>query len=459
MRRTTLAVILAILSISSSAFAQGTEPPPPPPAEPPLVPPAKPATPPPSERDKEVEARFAADEGRFAADEARIKKLEDKKTNPILDHLKIEGYAQAQFLAQTFNKAASPNLVNGDLPEGIGSNETIAKADGTTTNSTFFRLRRTRLRLKYEPDFMRVFLQFDPAPAGGPSSPTGTIARNVEVAGIARWSKTVKTEIGAGLFQVPFRFELIESSMYRPFIERSWASQNLFPTERDLGVWAKTTALEGDKLIVEAGVVNGQRIGEAHFVELPDLSKRKDLIGRVSYKVGPLNLGAFGYVGRGQRVDAKDLRYKTFDRWGVNLGATFTEKLIPSLGETRGYAELMFGKNMDTGVRYTFGLPAFPTNLADDVIDLHQRGFYIRVEQDFTEKVLAGFRYDMYTIDSAVKNNARDTYTLMAGVRFHKLLRVINEASWIVDNMHAPNVPPPSKHIFQYSLWMQGSFY
>lgn len=360
---------------------------------------------------------------------------------------------------QSFNKAASPNLVNGDLPKGVESNDVIAKADGTTTNGTFFRLRRTRLRLKYEPDFMRVFLQFDPAPAGGPSSPTGTIARNVEVAGIARWSKTVRTEIGAGLFQVPFRFELIESSMYRPFIERSWASQNLFPTERDLGIWAKTTALEGDKLIAEVAVVNGQRIGEPHFVELPDLSKRKDLNGRLSYKAGPLTLGVMGYIGRGQRVDSTDLRFKTFDRWGVNFGATFAHKLIPALGETRAYSELMFGMNMDTGVRYTFGVPAIPNDIKADVIDLHQRGFYARIEQDFTDLVLAGFRYDMYTIDSAIKNNARDTYTAMAGIRFHKLLRLINEASFIVDNMHASGKAPPSKHIVQYSLWLQGSFY
>jgi len=58
-----------------------------------------------------------------------------------------------------------------------------------------------------------------------------------------------------------------------------------------------------------------------------------------------------------------------------------------------------------------------------------------------------------------VKNNARDIYTVMGGVTFTKLFRIMNEASYMIDNMHAANAAPPSKHIFQYSLWVQGSFY
>lgn len=183
------------------------------------------------------------------------------------------------------------------------------------------------------------------------------------------------------------------------------------------------------------------------------------MLGRVAYKVGPLDLGIFGYLGRGQRVDEKNLRFKTFERWGVNFGATFTEKPFPSLGETRAYAELMFGKNMDVGVRYNFAVPAIPNDVAADVIDLHERGLYARVEQDVTQWALAGFRFDTYTPDSAVENNARDTYTFMAGAKSHKLLRLINEASWIIDNVHVGTGSPPSKHIFQYTMWLQGSFY
>lgn len=395
-------------------------------------------------------------DARFNADEARIKKLEDVGGG-IMKNLTIQGYVQAQFLTQYVNRAASPNLQSGVLPDGIDANDVIAKADGTTTNTTFFRLRRTRLRIKYEVDFLRVFLQFDPAPAGGPSAPTGTIVRNAELTGIARWTKDVRTEVGAGVFEVPFRHELLESSMYRPFIERTWLSQNLFPTERDTGVHAKTFAFE-DRLTVEVGIVNGQRLGEPHFVELPDLNRSKDFVGRVTYKLGPLTLSGFGYLGRGQNVDATNLRLKNFDRWGVNFAATYSGKLLGESYETRAFSELFFGSNMGTGVRYAFALPAIPTNVKDDVQNLPQRGFYARVEQDLGKIPFVGFRYDMYTTNANIKNNARDTYTLMAGVKFTKLLRIINEASYYVDNMHASGAPP-SKHVFGYTLWAQGSFY
>lgn len=267
----------------------------------------------------------------------------------------------------------------------------------------------------------------------------------------------MRTELGGGLFEVPFRFELIESSMVRPFIERSWASQNMFPTERDLGLHVKTVAL-GDKLTVEAALINGQRLGEPHWVELPDLNASKDGVGRISYKLGPVTLGVFGYVGRGQRVDTKDLRFKNFPRSGVNFGALFAHKFF-ELGETRALGELLFAQNMDTGVRYGIGLPAIPTPFGSDVTNLNERGLYLRAEQDITKWALAGFRYDMYTTDAGIANNARDTYTLMAGAKFDKLLRLVNEATWIVDNIHASGAAAPSKHVFQYTAWLQGSFY
>ena len=148
---------------------------------------------------------------RLALDEARLKTLEND-LGP-LGHLKVQGYVQFQYRVQSFDAAASPNLVNGALPSGISSNDVVAKADGTTTNTNLFRLRRTRLRTIYETDIIRVFLQIDLLPAGGPTATQGTIARNAEATGIAHWTKDLKTELTGGLFQIPFRAEVIESSM------------------------------------------------------------------------------------------------------------------------------------------------------------------------------------------------------------------------------------------------------
>ena len=38
-------------------------------------------------------------------------------------------------------------------------------------------------------------------------------------------------------------------------------------------------------------------------------------------------------------------------------------------------------------------------------------------------------------------------------------LRLINEASYAVDNMHPEGAAAPSKHIYGFTSWMQGSFY
>src|SRR5262249_53258512 len=130
------------------------------------------------------EQRLKQLEERVAADERRIRRLDER--TKIWKHLRFEGFIQPQLLVQSYNSAASPNVqANGQLPEGISANDVIAKPDGSTTNGTFFRLRRTRLRTFYETDVMKFFLQIDVLPAGGIGSGIGTIVRNAEATGIA----------------------------------------------------------------------------------------------------------------------------------------------------------------------------------------------------------------------------------------------------------------------------------
>jgi len=227
-------------------------------------------------------ARVRELEARVALDEARLRTLESD-VGP-LRHLRFMGYVQLQYLLTSNDAAASPNRQpNGSLPAGITSNDTVAHADGSTTNTNAFRLRRTRLGATYETDVVRVFLQVDLLPSGGPASTQATIARNAELTGIAHWNKDIRTEFTGGLFQVPFRMELEELSLFRPFIERTWASLNLFPTERDIGVHARTFAMD-DHLVVDVGVLNGQRLGEPRFVMQPDFNSSKDFFATVSGK-------------------------------------------------------------------------------------------------------------------------------------------------------------------------------
>lgn len=408
-----------------------------------------------SQGDEEARAKIRELEARVALEEARTKTLE--KDLGFLRNLEFQGFIQLQYRIQDVNAAASPNLINGALPAGIGPNDVIARPDGTTSNTSTFRLRRTRLRMFHRTDVTRFFLQIDAAPIGGPQPGLGTIARNAEVTGIANWTKTLKTEVTGGLFMVPFRRELPEASLYRPFIERSWAVQNMFPTERDLGVHINTILEK--KFAFDIGILNGQRLGEPRFFAVPDLNRSKDVYAAAEATSGPATFSVHGYVGSGVVVDPQQLRVKNYPRLGVNFALQFAKTFFKDIGESRLLSEFAFTQNMDTGINYPFALPAIPTRLSDDVKNIHQRSFYLRVEQDVTRWAITGFRYESYTADTSIKNNARDIYTFMAGARFSKLLRFMNEVSWAIDNVHPERGVAPSQHIFQYTGWLQGSIY
>lgn len=402
------------------------------------------------------DARIRALEARIAHDERRMKQLEDRAS--LFKHLRFESFIQPQLLVQSYNDAASPNLqANGQLPPGVEANDTIAKADGTTTNGTFFRVRRARLRTFYETEVMRLFLQIDATPVGGFGPGIGTILRNAEATGIARWTREVRTEFTAGLFFTPFRRELLEPSLYRPFIERTWFVQNCFPIERDYGAHAKTIAL-GDRLVVDLAVVNGQRLGERTFVALPDLNRSKDAIAYVTYKAGPVTLGTSGYVGRGQVVDAAALRFKQFDKWALNFQATAERRLMRRLGETRLSAEFTVGQNMDAGVIYPYAVPQIPSDIRSDVQNVHERALYIRFEQDIGRHFMGAYRYDMYTPNVSIKNNARDTHAFLAVAKISPNLRWMNEFALSTDNVHPTGTAPPSKHITMFSSVLQAMF-
>jgi hypothetical protein len=402
------------------------------------------------------EARIEGLEARVARDEQQIRALEHRMQ--LLKNLRFEGYIQPQFIVQSFNAAASPNLrADGRLPPGVGANDTIARPDGTTTNTTLFRVRRTRLRTFYETDVTRFFVELDAMPEGGVGPGIGTILRGAEATGIARWTRDVRTEIGAGLFLTPFRRELLEVPVHRPFIEPTWFSQNAFPTERDYGARAKTIAFDG-RLTLDLAVVNGQRLGEKTFVALPDLNRSKDFIGYLTYEVGCVTLGVSGYVGYGQVVDAQALRFKQFTKWAMNYQASVERAVIHRLGESRLSAELTFAQNMDSGVVYSFAVPRIPTNISNGVANLDERAFYVRAEQDLGRRLTAGYRYDMYAPDTSIKNNARNTHAFVLVGRITPNLRWMNEIDWAIDNVHPSSAAPPSKHILTYSSVLQGMF-
>lgn len=402
------------------------------------------------------DARVRALEARLRFQERRLAELE-QKASPF-KNLQIGGFLQPQLLVTSFNAAASPNRdASGQLPPGIGANDVVARPDGATTNATLFRMRRTRLRTKYETESMRFWLQLDVLPVGGFGPGVGSIVRNAEATGIARWTRDVRTEFGAGVFFLPLRAELLEQSLNRNFAERTWATLNIAPTERDVGVHARTFAMK-DRLLFDVGVVNGQRIGQPTWVSVPDLNKSKDVYAYLSYELGIATLGVSGYLGRGERVDTQRLAFKQFSKWMVNYMGKVHYKVVPSLGESRLILEFALTQNMDTGVNYAFAAPAIPADFRQNVTNLAGRAMYLRVEQELTKWAELGLRYDSYTPDTTERGNDRDTFGAVGTLKFGEHLKWMNEIAYAADDIRPVGAPKPGREILTYSSILQARF-
>lgn len=375
-----------------------------------------------------------------------------------LHGVRFSGYLQPQLVLQTFNAAASPNLAAGGLPPGVSSNDVIARPDGTTTNPDFFRLRRVRFKAEFEPSKHAAFVfEIDPTSAGGPSGGIGTVARNVEADGVVHWGGGVVTRFGMGIFKIPYGWEVLQSDADRPFIERSWWEQNVTPGEFDTGMKAYTTAFE-KRMAVQVAVVNGQTQGEKNFAVLPDLNKGKDVVGRFYWDFGPFDAGVSGDYGQGQVVDAAALVFKNYRRWALNVEAALHHRFT-SIGETRVFGEFNLGSNMDRGVVYAFALPGLPADVVHgSVTDRSELGWFVRGEQDITRWFTLAVRFDSYSPDTSVSNDARNTLGGVGVVHFTRHLQSMTEFDYAWDNVHDPSKEAPGKQIGTASEVLQVRF-
>ncbi|HEY3819596.1 MAG TPA: hypothetical protein VGL81_20650 [Polyangiaceae bacterium] len=408
------------------------------------------------QREQELERHVAEENLRFVqeAERNRREHEEHEKWWGWTRNVRFSGYSQPQLLWQWYDTAnASPN------PAGQDPNAVVAKQDtvlntatgssvpGLTTNGDYFRLRRTRLKVELEPnEWSRMVFEIDPIPAGGPDNGTGTIARNIETQGIAKWSDDVTTTFGMGIFKIPFGFEVLQSDADRPFIERSWWERNVTPGEFDTGAKAYTTALH-NKLTGQFAVINGNIQGEKTFSLLPDLNKGKDIVGRLNYDFGPFDVGASGYYGQGQEVSLASLAFKQYPRYAWNIEAAIHHRFL-QVGATRVFGEFDRGQNMDRAVNYSaqIALPGLPADIVNgSVVNKDELGYWARIEQDITRWSTLAFRYDKYSPDSAQGSNSRDTYAFVGVAHFTKQLQLMLEYDYFIDNVHVPGTPIPYK--------------
>lgn len=361
-------------------------------------------------------------------------------------------YVQPQLLTVVTNDAASLNAGNagsvpqglrnvggsGSLPPGVSANDVTARPDGSTTNTTFFRMRRTRFRATFDPtSYARAYLEIDATPIG-----TGTtFVRQALGTGIARWSSDVTTEFTAGIARLPVTLELIESSRERPFVERSIGVRVFWPGESDIGAFVHTTGFN-KKLRVGTGVVNGSTLGYPTFAQVPDLDRGKDVFVTGLYNAGAVTALVSAYGGTGQIISGNVFR--TFPHYVFNVGASLKKTL--SVGETRISGELKVAHNMDRGFVYSFAPPQFPAG--DPTGPLTSRNglaFYLRAEQEVTKHALVGIRYDSYTPNVKLSKSSYRSLGVVAAARFGSSMSLGVEYQYAHDTVHDVNVLPVAR--------------
>lgn len=342
---------------------------------------------------------------------------------------------QPQLAWEFFNAAASPNA-RGDatLPEGVGANATLGKADGTTTNRGTFRLRRARIG--FEVTTRSVFgarVEIDPNLADLENPASGTIVRRLELVAAVK-TESHRFEFGAGVFDVPFNRDLAEAHGDRIFVARTFGTRAMFPEDADMGLRVRRKYLQVG-LDVQLALLNGVTVGEPSFGRAPDLNKTKDASARIAIDLSRFEIGIGGYAGQGQAIDAASLRVQQRVRAAISIDALFRVRLARGLRDTRLSGEVVVGRNMDRGILTPYAnlLPADPdVNLPN----FDPRNAWIRLEQDFRMGTV-GVRYDAYTPNSSALDNSRHTVAFAVARAMSRNTRLMLEYDHTIDQIHA----------------------
>jgi hypothetical protein len=426
--------------LSTSGTAISRSPPPPPPPAP-----------------SDVDARIAALEKRLAELE-RERASAEKRSRALVDMIEIGGFAQPQLVVAWFDAGSTPNRApDGSLVPFVPPNVPVPTASGET-NATTFRMRRARPRLDFAPfDFARLVVEVELSGKlpGVPGSQI--VARQIEAQGLVRWTRDLSTTFAAGVMRVPFGHETLEAETARPFVERSFVQQSLFPGEFDIGARVDAQAWE-EKVKLQVAVVNGLTVGEIGFSGLPDLDRSKDVAWRVHGDLGPLGLGASGYAGTGRLVDAGAWISKDYLRWAAGLEGQLHGALFPRLGESRLLGEVIVSRNMDRGTFYPFARPGLPANLASGVIHRDELGFVVRLEQDASRWITTGLRVDGYSPETTVQDNWRLGYAFVGVVHFTRNLQLMLEYGVARDTIRPAGVAVAPRWTVTSSTILQAAF-
>lgn len=265
-------------------------------------------------------------------------------------------------------------------------------ANGGDDDLLWFQVRRGRVKVDYDLAPARFLLQLDATPEGvALKDAYGAIALPVP--------DGMDLVLMAGLFKIPFGFDLQYSSSHRVFPERSQMVRQLFPGERDVGIRLDGTFLD-ELLAVQIAVQNGVPLGDAFFgaYEQLDGNVMKDITLRLALNLDHSTLGVSGLYGEGttlidddpttpeDETDAFD-----FPHWAGGAELRYVRDL--GFGELDLYGEVSYSRNL---LRNRAALYPQTEDAEIDVL-----AWYAAALQGIGDYLTLGARFDQLRIQDA----------------------------------------------------------
>jgi phosphate-selective porin len=337
------------------------------------------------------------DSANVAPADGRIKELQDEyaslaKKVDALGEVKLSGYiqVQAQHLItdsdRTVASAPVASFAGGDFGPGI---------------SDRLMVRRAYLKATYKTGISQYVVNLE--------ATEGSLAvKDLYVAIADPWMNAVT--LTAGLFDVPFGFEVPFSSASRESPERARVIQTLIPGEKDMGVQLGFAYKQGALRFVNAkvGVFSGAGMAKEN-------DNGKNLAGRLGFEAPfgasgwKLSGGASGYLGTVTSLNdtaSGGMSGTAFSKTTGNLNGDFDRQYadvdlqlagtLPVLGAMALRGEFAAGQQPGTSASSRF-------YTAGQVFERDFQGWYVNYVQDLASPIKLILKYDVYDPNTDVE--------------------------------------------------------
>jgi hypothetical protein len=333
---------------------------------------------------------------------------------------------------------------------------------GAPLNQNQFLVRRARLQVDRIWNFAAAGVELDANTVRGPRISIKRAEASVFYRGDNAKQLPPLIALSAGIFDIPFGYEVVQSSQVRFFMERSQGSLALFPSEPDAGakLWGAVSFVR-----YAVAFMNGEPIDDGHFPRDPNNNKeavaRFGAEGTLAQTLALTGGSSFAY-GKGFHAGQSATKpgvvwtdtnedgthqpgeffgipgaaatpSENFKRWaiGLDLGLSLTTKL----GQSHLYGEAFVSSNYDRGYA--------PSDPVGSGVDARQLGGYAALTQELWRYGVVGFRFSYYDPNSDVievrggralpKTQTLKTYSPLVGLVLPGRARLLLQYDFVRD--------------------------